>query len=101
MNFKCSQLFRPKYVTEYKNLFPFHLFLSHLHLDIMMQMDLEKINLWLFGDLLYSVEYILTKSNFKIKLHVIHFFFTQAHYLMLNRCSLLKFFSYLFILLLK
>ena len=32
-----------------------------------MQMDLEKTNLRPSGDLLYTVEYILMKSNFKIQ----------------------------------
>ena len=38
-------------------------------------MDLKKIYLKPFGDLLYTVEYILIKSNFKIQLCVIQFFF--------------------------
>ena len=51
----------------YKNLFL-------VHVDIMMQIDLEKTNLRPLGDVLDTVEYILIKSSFKIQLCVIHFF---------------------------
>ena len=54
-------------MTLYKNLFL-------IHVDIMMQIDLQKTNLRPFGDVLDTVEYILIKLNFKIQLHIIHFF---------------------------
>ena len=50
----------------YKNLFL-------IHVDFIMQIDLEKTNLRPFGDVLDTVEYILIKSNFKIQICVIHF----------------------------